>query len=410
MKRFRKNIKNPIVSCLALFILFTGLFCSKPKAQEDKKISKPSLQDKNARMVKPWGKIKLDLVASGFQLPTYLTHAGDGSGRIFVVEKPGQIKIIKEGEVLSNPFLDIASQVRSRESERGLLSVAFHPNYRENGRFFVNYSNLEGNTVIAEYMIGDHPDQANTKSERIFLTIKQPASNHNGGGLEFGPDGYLYIGMGDGGAAADPWGNAQNTETFLGKMLRIDVDGDDPYGIPEVNPFIGMEGYRPEIWAYGLRNPWRYSFDAETGDLYIADVGQYKWEEIHVQPAKSPGGENYGWDILEGFNAFELPEGYDLDQLTMPVLEYDHDLGCSITGGYVYRGKKYPSSTGTYFFSDFCAGTIWGLKKNSKGEWEWAEFLDTQLAVSSFGVDEEGEIYVLDYNEGTVYQLRGVEE
>ncbi|HSE84472.1 MAG TPA: PQQ-dependent sugar dehydrogenase [Thermodesulfobacteriota bacterium] len=356
-----------------------------------------------ARLVEPWAKIELKKIVSGFDEPTYLTHANDGSGRIFVVEKAGRIKIIKDGKVLSKPFLDIVSRVGSRGSEQGLLSVVFHPGYSQSGRFFVNYTNLDGNTVVSEYRVTDNPDIADKGSERIIITIEQPARNHNGGQLQFGPDSYLYIGMGDGGRGGKD--NAQSKQVLLGKMLRIDVNSGKPYGIPENNPFIGETGTRPEIWAYGLRNPWRFSFDRSTGDMYIADVGEYDWEEIDFQPAGSKGGENYGWDLLEGFHAFELPEGYNKGLLTMPVVEYDHGLGCSVTGGYVYRGKSFPSISGTYFFSDYCSGLIWGLRKTSERGWEWAEFLDSSYSVSSFGQDESGEIYVLDYEDGTVYQI-----
>ncbi|HEX3034176.1 MAG TPA: PQQ-dependent sugar dehydrogenase [Thermodesulfobacteriota bacterium] len=367
--------------------------------------SEKTKDEMNARLVEPWVKIKLQRVASGFEQPTYLTHADDGSERIFVVEKEGRIKIINDGNALSKPFLDIASRVGSRGSEQGLLSVVFHPGYSQNGRFFVNYTNRDGNTVVAEYRVTDNPDRADKGSEGIIITIEQPASNHNGGQLQFGPDGYLYIGMGDGGRGGDPWGNAQNKQALLGKILRIDVDGGKPYGIPKDNPFVGEKRARPEIWAYGLRNPWRFSFDTTTGDMYIADVGQYEWEEIDFQPAGSNGGENYGWDLFEGSHPFELPDEYNPGLVTMPVVEYSHDLGCSITGGYVYRGESSPSISGVYFFSDFCSGQIWGLRRTSEQGWEWAEFLDTSLSVSSFGQDERGEIYVLDFEGGAVYHI-----
>jgi glucose/arabinose dehydrogenase len=362
----------------------------------------------NANIVKPWARIELKPVASGFIQPTYLTNAKDGSGGMFVVEKEGLVKIIKKGRVLSTPFLDIVSKVRSKESERGLFSVAFHPNYKQNGRFFVNYTNLNGDTVISEYKVGNNPDKAEMESERIILTIKQPASNHNGGQLQFGPDGYLYIGMGDGGGLGDPRGNAQNKKVLLGKMLRVDIDGGEPYLIPKSNPYADSKDEREEIWATGLRNPWRFSFDSVTGDMYIADVGEYDWEEIHLQPANSKGGENYGWNLMEGFHNFRLPKGFDKSLLTMPVLEYGHDQGCSVTGGYIYRGKRYPTISGTYFFSDFCSGKIWGLRRNNKQEWEWTEFLDTPLMISSFGQDEDGEIYVLDFKTGDIYRLSTV--
>jgi glucose/arabinose dehydrogenase len=366
------------------------------------------INGENAVTVQPWAKLELKPVASGFREPTYLTNAKDGSGRLFVVEKEGRIKIIKEGKVLSEPFLDIVSRVRSKGSEQGLFSVAFHPKYNQNGRFLVNYTDLNGDTVISEYKVSDNLDKALINSERIVLKIDQPAANHNGGQLQFGPDGYLYIGMGDGGRAGDPRGNAQNKNVLLGKMLRINVDSGEPYGIPKNNPFALKKDIRKEIWAYGVRNPWRFSFDSATGDMYIADVGQDDWEEIHFQPANTKGGENYGWDLMEGFHDFELPKGYNKNTLVMPVAEYGHDLGCSVTGGYVYRGKIYPNISGTYFFADFCSGKIWGLKRNQKQDWEWAEFLDTPLLVSSFGEDENGEIYVLDFKKGGIYHLSAI--
>ncbi len=358
--------------------------------------------------VDPWTSIRLESVSGGFQQPTYLTHAGDGSGRLFVVEKAGRVWIVQDGQRLPEPFLDITDRVRSRESERGLLSIAFHPDYENNGRFFVNYTDQKGHTVVAEYRVSADPNRGDPNSERVLLYIEQPAANHNGGQLQFGPDDYLYIGMGDGGRAGDPWGNAQNLSVLLGKMLRIDVDAGEPYGIPADNPFVDTEGARPEIWAYGLRNPWRFSFDRATGDLYIADVGQNKWEEVHVAKAPDRGGQNYGWDIMEGLHCFEPPQGCDTTGLTMPVVEYGHDKGCSITGGYVYRGRRYVDIQGTYFFSDFCTGYIWGLRETDDG-WEWAQFLASGLNVSTFGEDEEGEIYVLDYARGDVYRLVGSE-
>ncbi len=366
----------------------------------------PAAGSRNAAYIDPWAKVRLTPFESGFELPVYLANAGDGSGRIFVVEKAGRIKVIKDGKTLEEPFLDIVHKVRSKESERGLLSVAFHPRYEENGRFFVNYTDLEGDTIISEFHGGKDPDRAVSAGERIILKIRQPASNHNGGQLQFGPDGYLYIGTGDGGSGGDPWGNAQKLSVLLGKMLRIDVDAGIPYGIPADNPFKAVSGARPEIWAYGLRNPWRFSFDSETGDMYIADVGEGKWEEVDFQPAGGRGGQNYGWNLLEGSHKFKLPDGYDTSRLTFPVVEYSRgDLGCSVTGGYAYRGKSSPVLNGTYFFSDYCTGRLWGLRKMSDDSWEWAEFLDTDLSVSSFGEDEAGELYIIDFGKGDIYRI-----
>ena len=365
----------------------------------------PATGSRNAAYINPWAKVKLTPFESGFKLPVYLANAGDGSGRIFVVEKAGRIKVIKDGQTLEAPFLDIVHEVRSKDSECGLLSVAFHPRYKENGRFFVNYTDLEGDTIISEFHAAQDSDRTDSAGERIILKIKQPARNHNGGQIQFGPDGYLYIGMGDGGFFGDPSGNSQNMDTLLGKMLRIDVDGGRPYRIPADNPFKDISGARPEIWAYGLRNPWRFSFDSETGDMYIADVGEGRWEEVDFQPGGSRGGQNYGWNLLEGSYEFKLPDGYDTRGLTFPVVEYSHDEGCSVTGGYVYRGKTSPGINGTYFFSDYCRGQLWGLRQKTGDSWEWAEFLKTGLSVSSFGEDEAGELYIIDFGKGDIYRI-----
>ncbi len=401
---------NAVLGLLALFVLLLIAVVARPWSPSASPTARTAqaLPSPAVTPVPPWTTVRLEKVATGFTQPTYLTHAGDGSGRLFVVEKPGRVWIVENGTRRPEPFLDIRDRVRARESERGLLSIAFHPDYEHNGRFFVDYTDRDGNTVVSEFTVSSDPYQADPNSERVLLYIKQPAANHNGGQLQFGPDGYLYIGMGDGGRAGDPWGNAQNLGVLLGKLLRIDVDAGEPYGIPPDNPFVSSREGRPEIWAYGLRNPWRFSFDRASGDLYIADVGQNKWEEVDVAWAPDPGGQNYGWDIMEGFHCFEPAEGCDPTGLTPPVLEYGHDLGCSITGGYVYRGQKYRDLQGTYFFSDYCTGRLWGMRPLDGG-WQWAEFLATGLNVSTFGEDEEGEIYVLDYARGDVYHLVGSE-
>ena len=349
--------------------------------------------------------IGLELAFSGFQAPVYLTHAGDPD-RLFVVEKAGRIWLIEGGERLPTPFLDITDRVGSQGSEQGLFSVAFPPDFATSGLFYVNYTDRLGDTVVARYRLreGD-PRQADPASEQKLLQIQQPAANHNGGQLQFGPDGYLYIGTGDGGAAGDPWGNAQNLGVLLGKMLRIDVMGVETYNIPRDNPFLDQPGARPEIWAYGLRNPWRFSFDRATGDLYIADVGQNRYEEVDVQPADSRGGENYGWDVMEGSHCFEPPEGCDSSGLVLPAIEYDHSGGCSITGGYVYRGSRYPSLVGTYFFGDYCSGNVWGMRQDPSGQWTMALLLQTEINISSFGEDAEGELYVVGYRDGNIYRL-----
>ena len=346
--------------------------------------------------VSPWAKISLTKVYSGFNQPLYLANASDNSGRIFIVEKGGKIISLKNG--VRTTFLDITERVRSRETERGLLSVAFHPEFVKNGRYFVYYTDSKGDVVISEFNSNSGSNQ-----EKVLLNIKQPYSNHNGGQLEFGPDGYLYIGTGDGGAGGDPLNSGQNKFTLLGKILRIDVNSGNKYGIPATNPFVNKAG-EDEIWAYGIRNPWRFSFDTRTGDMYMADVGQNEWEEINFQPASSKGGENYGWRYLEGYNTFNLDNDVDLSTLTMPVMEYSHKDGCSVTGGYVYRGKKYKDIDGTYFFGDFCSGIIWGLRIKNNG-WQYAKFLKTSLLISSFGIDENGDVYVLDFQTGDIYKI-----
>lgn len=352
--------------------------------------------------------IELEPFVSGIEQPTTITNAGDGSGRLFVTSKTGQIHVIEGGKVLDTPFLDISEQITTN-NERGLLGLAFHPNYEENGRFFINYTNLDGDTVIAEYSVSDDPNVADASSEQILLTIEQPQSNHNGGQLAFGPDGYLYIGTGDGGGGGDDHGeigNGQSLDTLLGKILRIDVDSGDPYAIPADNPFANSDEALPEIWAYGLRNPWRFSFDRETGDLWIADVGQNAWEEVNFQPADSPGGENYGWRLMEGTHCFNPPENCNDGTLVLPVLEYSHDVGSSITGGYVYRGSAYPELVGTYFFGDYVSGRLWGATQNSEGEWSMEQLLDTKLNIVAFGEDEAGELYVADFA-GDIYRVKG---
>ena len=351
-------------------------------------------------------KVGLEPYADGFTQPVFVTHAGDGSNRLFVVEQRGQIRVIEDGTVLPEPFLDVEDLI-SCCGERGLLGLAFHPNFTENGLFYINYTDTSGNTVVASYRASDDRTRANPDSATTLLTIPQPYGNHNGGHLAFGPDGYLYVGTGDGGSGGDPEENGQDLSTLLGALLRIDVDGGadgEPYSVPESNPFVDTEGARPEIWAYGLRNPWRFSFDRETGDLWIGDVGQNAWEEIDFQAASSAGGENYGWDVMEGAHCYEPDTGCDETGLVLPVLEYPHSQGSSVTGGYRYRGAALPDLVGTYLFGDFTSGRIWGATENGEG-WSSEELADTDFGISTFGEDEAGELYVVDYGGGTVYKL-----
>jgi glucose/arabinose dehydrogenase len=338
--------------------------------------------------------------SASLKSPVFLTHARDQSGRLFIVEQPGTIRILEKGKLLKVPFLDIKERVLF-EGEQGLLGLAFHPEYRLNGRFFVNYTRKDdGATVIAEYHRSEQANLAG-REERILISIPQPYPNHNGGMIAFGPDGYLYIGMGDGGSGGDPQNRAQNKDELLGKLLRIDVSNLTPYGIPTDNPFVrGKE--RPEVFAMGLRNPWRFSFDRETGDLWLADVGQNKWEEVNVVRK----GGNYGWRVMEGFHCFNLPEPCGKENFTSPLLEYDHQGGrCSITGGYVYRGSAIPALIGTYLYGDFCSGEIFSVRTGQGGQVKGEPgVLKTNAAISSFGEDENGEIYLLDHK-GAVYQL-----
>jgi glucose/arabinose dehydrogenase/predicted lipoprotein with Yx(FWY)xxD motif len=363
--------------------------------------------------------IQLVKVADGLIDPVNVAAPADGSNRIFIVERTGTIRILQDGELLDEPFLDISDTVRTGFLEQGLLGLAFHPNYSENGRFFVYYIDYRtnGDSVLAEFQVSDgDANVADPESARVLLTHDQPFINHNGGNLTFGPDGYLYLSLGDGGLAGDPYRNAQDLSNILGSIIRIDVDADvrRGYAIPEDNPFSGMVLYSPtanneaqdggyipdaapEIWVYGLRNPWEFSFDRETGDLYIADVGQNEWEEINFVAAGEQGGQNFGWPDLEASHCYVdencTPTG------VLPVAEYANpEPGCSITGIGVYRGGQSTTLDGIYFSSDFCSGKVWGLTRNDQNEWLFAELLDTELLVTGAGEGEDGELYVAACN------------
>jgi len=346
---------------------------------------------------------RVTLVADGFDRPVHVADAGDGTGRLFVVEQEGVIRVIRDGQILPEPFLDVTSDVGCC-GERGLLSIAFHPQFAENGTFFVYYTNKEGDTRVVRYRVdAGNPDRADPASAETLLAVEQPASNHNGGLLLFGPDGYLYIGLGDGGG-----GNGQNGQdlgTPLGKILRIDVDRRDPdlpYAIPPDNPFVERAGARPEIWAYGLRNPWRFSFDRETGELWIGDVGSALYEEINFQPA-NVGGLNFGWDLMEG-TACRASDCEGLD-LFVPVGGFSREEGCVITGGYVYRGSEIPALRGTYLYADYCSGDVWGLVPEGD-DWRKIGPVATGLRIVSFGEDAAGELYLVDLG-GGVYRITG---
>lgn len=375
------------------------------------------------------------LAASGLTFPIYVTHAPGDYSRIFIIEKQGRIRIVRDGTLLPTAFLDIDAIITGGtviDSERGLLGLAFHPNFASNGRFFVNYTAVagSGDTVVAEYTVSGNPmtnDVANTTGN-VILTFDQPQANHNGGWIDFGPDGYLYIATGDGGNADDvgtghtePGGNGQDiTSKLLGKILRIDVDGDDfpadanrDYRIPPTNPFVGVTG-DDEIWDYGLRNPWRPSFDRGTGDMYIADVGQADIEEVNYRPAGAPGGRNWGWRCYEGNNLFNFDSVCQaVTTFHFPIHTYTHSLGCSITGGYVYRGCAIPALQGTYFFADYCQARIWSFRVVGGAVTQFTT-RTTELdppgalaisTITSFGEDAYGELYICDQSGGEVFKI-----
>ena len=337
-------------------------------------------------------------VLSGISAPTDIQSAQDSSGRLFILEQPGIILIVKNGQLLEKPFLDIRDRVGSNNSEQGLLGLAFHPHFAENGYFFINYTDHNGNTHIVRFT--GSAESADPASEKLLLLVQQPFPNHNGGALAFDPQGYLVIGLGDGGSSGDPYGNAQSRNSLLGKLLRLDVDRGEPYAIPADNPYVLTGTGNPEIWNIGLRNPWRFSFDRLTGDLWIGDVGQNLWEEIDFIPADTPGGLNFGWNKMEANHPYN---GSNLPDYTAPVAEYPHAAECSVSGGYVYRGSALPEWQGVYFFGDYCSGKIWGLPSPPQNATPQLLF-QTAFKISTFGLDDAGEVYAADYN-GTIYRL-----
>ena len=374
------------------------------------------------------------LIADGYKKPVFITSSPNNAKLLYIVEQAGLIKIINDGKKLSRPFFDINKRVVNPNrpgDERGLLGFAFHPNHTNNGKFYINYMDNDGNTIVSEFSTNSEL-RANHKSERIILKLKQPYGNHNGGDIQFGPDGYLYISIGDGGKAGDPLNAGQDLSSLFGKIIRIDIE-QKPYGIPKSNPFFGQKDKREEIWAWGLRNVWRFSFDKQTGDKYLADVGQNKWEEVNFEPASSKGGLNYGWRIMEANHCYDPKENCPTEGLIKPIIEYPNDAnhpafafriieelsfsetdveGCSVTGGYVYRGQKIKSMQGQYIFGDYCSGNIWTLKVvngkaiNFKNRTEEINIGGGEFTtyISSFGQDSDGEIYIIDYN-GGIYKL-----
>ncbi len=393
----KNRLLKPMRWLAALLML---ILCLPALAQDaDVVITRGNQPDRSA--------IKLSTVMGGFHRPIYATHAGDESGRLFVLEQSGKIWILRDGARMAVPFLDVSSLITQvaltqRYTEQGLLGIAFHPDFVSNGRFFINYTDRRGGTVVARYQVmPNQPDLADPSSGQIIFQLPQPYANHNGGHIDFGHDGYLYVALGDGGSANDPLGAGQNRQLLLGTILRLDVDGALPYAIPADNPFRGDAAALDEIWAYGLRNVWRFSFDRVTGDMYLADVGQNQWEEVNFQPADSPGGENYGWNVYEANTIFA---GGSAPNHVGPFYAYNHSLGCSVTGGYVYRGPALAELQAVYLFGDYCTGRIWASWRDNSMTWRTLELMKTNLAISSFGEDEAGEVYVVDYA-GTLYRF-----
>ena len=352
--------------------------------------------------------LALQPVVGSLNFPLYLTAPPADMTRLFIVEKAGVIRIVKNGVLLSTPFLDLTEKT-SKGGEQGLLGLAFDPDYANNGRFFASYTSPQGSlpggtSVISRFQVSTDPDVADAGSEVVILTLDQPFDNHNGGMITFGPDGYLYVGFGDGGSGGDPLGNGQDRRDLLGSLLRLDVSGNGTYAIPPDNPYAGSLTLANELWNYGLRNPWRFSFDRQTGDLYIGDVGQGSREEIDLTPASSPGGENYGWNIMEGFGCFQPVSNCDPTGLTLPVADYTHADGCAVIGGYVYRGMAAPPANGIYLYGDLCSGWVrsfraQGGQVSDHREWPLLE----RGSITSFGEDAQGELYVLDPT--TVYRV-----
>ncbi len=406
---FSPTLPRMIMTACLLLVMLTALAPTAALAQ-------PAAAASSDDGPTPEANINLTLIASGLNRPVYVTSAPADRSRLFIIEKLGRIRIYKNNALLPTPFIDIQSVVRSSGNEQGLLSMAFHPNYASNGYFYVYYTNLSGNPEIARYSVTANPDIANPSSALILLTIPHPTyTNHNGGQLQFGPDGYLYLGTGDGGSGGDPANNSQNTGVLLGKMLRLDVDGGTPYAIPPSNPFVGPGNPRDEIWSLGLRNPWRFSFDRLNGDLWIGDVGQDAWEEIDREPANSAGGLNWGWDCYEGTHAYQsnpsLPYCTGLT-FTWPVYELSHSSAgvCSITGGYVYRGSPNSTYFGDYLFADYCVSNrVWALRYNGSS---WVATQHTLVPptgqsmnyATSFGQDAYGDLYMAD-DTGEVFKI-----
>lgn len=395
-----------------LLTLLTVVLVAVPGCSEENSVL-PITSSGDGDTNNPTPEVSTVTVASGLSQPVFICSPPDDHERLFIVEKAGRIKILRGGAILPTPFLDIVDRVGSGGNEQGLLGMAFDPDFASNGFFYVNYTDKTGSTVVARFGVSANADVADVAGEGLILKVSQPFANHNAGMLAFSPvDGYLYIGLGDGGSGGDPRDNAQNPATALGKMLRVDVRQGLPYSVPDDNPYRGRADTLDEIWSFGLRNPWRYSFDRSTGDLYIGDVGQNRIEEIDYSPASSTGRENYGWRLKEGSDCFNPSQNCDGGlTLTDPIHQYSHSdpsSPCSVTGGYVYRGTAFPELAGTYFFGDYCSGEVWSLRYGGNTVTDFrdrtSELGLSGVALASFGEDAAGELYIVDYR-GTVFKM-----
>lgn len=384
------------------FLIIVGLIAllswTNPESEKSEQTSPPPPTTGPA-------KVGLTFLTTDLGNPTAIVSTSiPGDKRLFVVDRAGVIRTLnKDFAIETTPLLDIKNKVQA-EGEMGLLGLAFHPDFKNNGFFFVNYVDKSRNTIIARFKLSADGREAAQSSEKVILKIPQPYPNHNGGDLTFGPDKYLYIALGDGGSGGDPQNRSQNPNELLGKILRVDINTEDSYKIPADNPFVGKTGTRPEIWSLGWRNPWRFSFDRKTGQMWIADVGQGEIEEINIENAKT-GGKNYGWRCYEGSLDYNLSGCPDKGNYVFPAFEYDHSLDrCSVTGGYVYRGQKYPQLIGKYFYADFCTGEVF-LAENKGGKWQSTLVVDAPYKISAFGQDSAGELYLADFETGSIYQL-----
>lgn len=362
--------------------------------------------------------IKAKLAVSGLDRPVFLTAPDGDAERVFIGEQfRGWIRVVKNGQLLPTPFLDLSTRISTGAPQQGLASMAFHPHYAANGYFFVHYLDVQGNNVVARYQVSAiQPDIADAGSAATLFTLSQPSANHNAGTIAFSPiDGYLYIALGDGVYGGDPNGFAQDRSNFYGTILRIDVDGGNPYAIPSDNPYVGSPVFLEEIWAYGLRNPWKMSFDRIQGDLYISDVGEHSREELSIQSAASLGGENYGWNLKEGSACFNPPSNCDPGTLTDPIYDYAHggpSTQCAIIGGYVYQGQLIPGLQGTYLFADYCSANVWSFRWENHSMYRFKDRSDQVNPrgkiglISAFGEDGVGELYICDFTDGEIYMVR----